>query len=82
VRGFAIFFKKVKNKRLNQQILTMKTFHGWIWIPRAQTHQQNVYTDVATVSLPYGPRESSQAQNPPVESTRVEDVDDDSESES
>jgi hypothetical protein len=47
-----------------------------------QTHQENVCTDVATVSLPSGPGESSQARNPPVESTHVEDVDDDSESES
>jgi hypothetical protein len=47
-----------------------------------QTHQENVCTNVATVSLPFGPRESSQAQNPPIESTHVEDVDDDSESES
>jgi hypothetical protein len=36
---------------------------------------------VATVSLPSGPGESSQTQNPAVESTHVEDVDDDSESE-
>jgi hypothetical protein len=34
VRGFANFFKKVKKKRLNQQLLTMKTFPGWIWIPK------------------------------------------------
>jgi len=47
-----------------------------------QPHQENVCTDVATVSLPSGPGESSQAWNPPVESTHVEDVDDDSESES
>ena len=60
----------------------MKTFPGWIWIPRAQTHQENVCIDVATVSLPSGPRESGQARNPPVESTHVEDVDDESESES
>jgi hypothetical protein len=45
-------------------------------------HQENVCTDVATVSLPSGLGESSQARNPPVESTRVEDVDDDSKSES
>ena len=44
--------------------------------------QENVCIDVATVSLPSGPGESSQARNPPVESTHVEDVDDDSESES
>jgi hypothetical protein len=47
-----------------------------------QTHQENVCIDVAIVSLPSGPGESNQAQNPPVESTHVEDVDDDSESES
>ena len=47
-----------------------------------QTHQENVCTDVATVSLPSGLGESSQARNPPVESTHVEDVDDDFESES
>jgi hypothetical protein len=41
-----------------------------------------VCTNVAPVSLPSGTGESSQAQNPPVESTHVEDVDDDSESES
>lgn len=46
-----------------------------------EPHQENVCTDVAPVSLPFGPGESSQAQNPPVESTHVEDVDDDSESE-
>jgi hypothetical protein len=34
------------------------------------------------MSLPSGPKESSQARNPPVESTHVEDVDDESESES
>jgi hypothetical protein len=47
-----------------------------------ELHQENVYTDAAPVSLPSGPGESSQAHNPPVESTHVEDVDDDSESES
>jgi hypothetical protein len=47
-----------------------------------EPHQENVCTDVAPVSLPSGPGESSQAQNPPVESTHIEDVDDDSESES
>jgi hypothetical protein len=45
-------------------------------------HQENVCIDVATVSLPSGLGESSQARNPPVESTHVDDVDDDSESES
>jgi hypothetical protein len=45
-------------------------------------HQENVCTDVAPVSFPSGPGESSQAQNPPVESTHVENVDDDSESNS
>jgi hypothetical protein len=82
VRGFANFFKKVKKKRLNQQLLTMKTFPGWIWIPRHIKRMCAVCTDVANVSLPCGPGESSQARNPPVESTHVEDVDDDSESES
>ena len=46
-------------------------------------HQENVAIDVAQptpVSLPSGPGESSQAQIPPVESTHVENVDDDSES--
>jgi hypothetical protein len=47
-----------------------------------QTHQENVCTDVATISLPFGPGESSQARNPPVESTHVKDVDDESKSES
>ena len=47
-----------------------------------QAHQENVCTDVATVSLPFRTRESCQALNPLVESTHVEDVDDDSESES
>jgi hypothetical protein len=47
-----------------------------------QPHQENVCIDVAVVSLPSGPGESSQARNPPVESTHVEDVDDDSEFES
>jgi hypothetical protein len=46
-----------------------------------EPHQENVCTDAAPVSLPYGPEESSQAQNPPIESTHVEDVDDDSKSE-
>jgi len=43
-----------------------------------------VATDAAPVSLPFGPGESSQAQNPPVQSTHVENVesDDDSESDS
>jgi hypothetical protein len=45
-------------------------------------HQENLCTNVAPVPLPSGPRESSQAQNPPVESNQVGDVDDDSESES
>ena len=47
-----------------------------------EPHQENVCTDVAPVSLPSGPGESSQAQNPPVETTHVENVDDDSESDS
>ena len=47
-----------------------------------QPHQENVCTDVAIVSLPFEPRESSHARNPPVESTHVEDVDDDFVSES
>jgi hypothetical protein len=47
-----------------------------------EPHQENLCTDVAPVSLPSGPGESSQAQNSPVESTHVEDVDDDSEFES
>ena len=49
-----------------------------------EPHQENVCTDVAPISLPSGPRESSQAQNPPVQSTHVESVesDDDSESDS
>jgi hypothetical protein len=47
-----------------------------------QPHQENVCTDVAIVSFPSGPGESSQARNTRVESTHVEDVDDDSESES
>jgi hypothetical protein len=49
-----------------------------------EPHQENVATDVAPVSLPSGPGESSQAQNPPVQSTHVENVesDDDSESDS
>jgi hypothetical protein len=46
-----------------------------------QRHQENVCTDVAVISLPSRPGESRQAQNPPIESTHVEDVDDDSESE-
>jgi hypothetical protein len=46
-----------------------------------EPHQKNVCVDVATVSFPSGPGESSQARNPPIESTHVEDVDDDSESE-
>jgi hypothetical protein len=51
------------------------------WILDPQPHQENVCTDVVVVSLPSGPGESSQAWNPLVESTHVEDVDDDSESE-
>jgi hypothetical protein len=49
-----------------------------------EPHQENVATNVAPVSLPSGPGESSQAQNPPVQSTHVENVesDDDSESDS
>jgi hypothetical protein len=47
-----------------------------------EPHQENVCIDDAHVSLPSEPGESSQAQNPPVESTHVEDVDDDSESKS
>jgi hAT family C-terminal dimerisation region len=52
-----------------------------------EPHQENVATDAAQpapVSLPSGPGESSQAQNPPVQSTHVENVesDDDSESDS
>jgi hypothetical protein len=47
-----------------------------------QPHKENVCIDVAIVSFPSGPGESSQAQNPPVKSTHVEDVDDNSESES
>jgi hypothetical protein len=47
-----------------------------------EPHQENVCTDAAPVSLPSGPGESSQAQNPPVQSTHVENVDDDSESDS
>jgi len=50
--------------------------------PPAPPHEENVGTDVAVVALPSGPGESSQARNPPVESSHVEDVDDDSESES
>jgi hypothetical protein len=38
-----------------------------------------VCTEAAPVSLPSRPGESSQAQNPPVQSTHVENVDDDSE---
>jgi hypothetical protein len=45
-----------------------------------EPHQENVCTDAAPVSLPSGPGESSQAQNPPVQSTHVENVDDESES--
>jgi hypothetical protein len=45
-----------------------------------EPHQESVCTNAAPVSLPSGPGESSQAQNPPVESTHVENVDDDSES--
>jgi hypothetical protein len=45
-----------------------------------QTHQENFFIDVAAVTSPFGPGESSQARNHPVESTHVEDVDDDSES--
>jgi hypothetical protein len=45
-----------------------------------EPHQENVCTDVAHVSLPSGPGESSQAQNPPIQSTHVENVDDESES--
>jgi hypothetical protein len=41
-----------------------------------------VCTDAAPVSLPSGPGKSSQAQNPLVQSTHVENVDDDSESDS
>ena len=44
-----------------------------------ESHQENVCTNAAPISLPPGPRESSQAHNPPVESTHVENVDDDSE---
>jgi hypothetical protein len=47
-----------------------------------QPHKENVCSDVATVSFLSGPGESNQARNPPVESTHVEDVDDDSESKS
>ena len=47
-----------------------------------EPHQENVCTNVAPVSLPSGPGESSQAQDPPIESTHVENVDDDSESDS
>jgi hypothetical protein len=54
---------------------------SWIHLD-PQPHQENVCTDIATVSLPSGPEESSQARNPLVESTHVEDVNDDSESES
>ena len=50
--------------------------------PPAPPHEENVGTDVAVVALPSGPGESSQARNPPVESSHVEDVDDDSKSES
>ena len=50
--------------------------------PLAPPHDENVGTDVAAVPLFSGPGESSHAQNPPVESSHVEDVDDDSESES
>jgi hypothetical protein len=46
-----------------------------------QPHQENVCTDVATIFFPSGPGELSQTRNPLVESTHVEDVDDDSESE-
>ena len=60
----------------------MKTFPGWIWIPRHIKRMCALMLQVATVSLPSGPGESSQTQNPAVESTHVEDVDDDSESES
>jgi hypothetical protein len=45
-----------------------------------EPHQENVCTDVAPVSLPSRLGESSQAQNPPVETTHIENVDDDSES--
>jgi hypothetical protein len=47
-----------------------------------QLHQENVCTDVVAVFLPFGIGESSQARNPLVESTHVEDVDDDFESKS
>jgi len=46
-----------------------------------QPREENVCTDVAVVSLPSGPGESSQAQIPPTQPTHVEDLDDDSESE-
>jgi hypothetical protein len=45
-------------------------------------HQENVCIDVAPVSFPSGLGESRQVQNPPVESTHVEDVDDESKSKS
>jgi hypothetical protein len=45
-----------------------------------EPHQENKCTDAAPVSLSSGLGESSQAHNPLVESTHVEDVDDDSES--
>jgi hypothetical protein len=47
-----------------------------------EPHQENVCINVAPISLPSRPGESSQAQNPPVQSTHVENVDDDSESDS
>jgi hypothetical protein len=47
-----------------------------------EPHQQNVCTDAAPVSLPSKPGESSQAQNPPIQSTHVENVNEDSKSDS
>jgi hypothetical protein len=47
-----------------------------------EPHQENVCINAAPVSLPSGPGESNKAQNPPVQSTHVENVDDDSESDS
>jgi hypothetical protein len=76
VRGFAIFFFKV-NKETQPTPFDNEDL-SWMDLD-PQTHQENVCNDVAIVSLPSGPGESSQAQNPLVESTHVEDVDDDSE---
>jgi hypothetical protein len=79
-KGICKFFLKSKKKETQPTTFDNEDLSWMDLYP--QTHQENVCTDVATVSLPSGPGESSQAWNPPVESTHVEDVDDDSECES